>query len=424
MSIPLDRLYHYIESVASDVRNDNVLIYRFYPHGSKNTNDLHCTRKHTAEENMYCPHLICYDQEPLNYNLYKNVPIRLDKDFEFYGDPTTLPKRNLRIKPGNIYDHCLLLHSEKYSAEVDLYQQNQFIPVYYWSHALIARDWFRYASHVDFTKDIKKTFLIYNRAWSGTREYRLKFIDMLVENNLLDYCKTSFNPYDENQHYNNHIFVNSSWKPVNNLENYLDPTIATSNNSADFEITDYNSTEFEIVLETLFDDQRQQLTEKILRPISCKQPFILASTPGSLKYLHSYGFQTFGGIIDESYDKIQDPVKRMQSIIDTMKDIASWSPKYKSMQMKKINEITMFNHLHFFSDQFFNTIVTELKNNLINAFDYIENNNIGLQYRDLRIKNIPGMRQYRKNHPSVGRNKLNALKVVKEHRKRNRIGVK
>ena len=40
MSIPLDRLYHYIHDVAEQVRGDYVLIYRFWPHGSKNIEDL------------------------------------------------------------------------------------------------------------------------------------------------------------------------------------------------------------------------------------------------------------------------------------------------------------------------------------------------------------------------------------------------
>jgi hypothetical protein len=424
MSIPLDRLYHYIENIAKEVRGDDVIIYRFYPHGSKNIDDFRCTREHNGQEHTHCPQIMCYDQEPLNFDLYKDVPIRLDKNFNYTGDPADLPKRNLRVKTGNIYDQCLLLHSELNSLEVARYQKDQFVPVYYWSHAIIARDWFRYAPHADFVKNIKKTFLIYNRAWTGTREYRLKFIDMLIENNLLDYCKTNFNPYDENQHYTDHNFVDLAWKPIHNLECYLEPTSATSNNSADFEITDYNNTEFEIVLETLFSDQRQQLTEKILRPIACKQPFILAATPGSLKYLHNYGFQTFGEIIDESYDTIQDPIERMQSIINVMKDIASWTPEFKLIQLKKINKITAFNHAHFFSDHFVNTVLSELKNNLAYAFEYIENNTIGLHCRDLEIRNIPGIRQYRKNHALVKNNKLNALNTLKKYRKRNRKGVK
>jgi len=420
MSIPLDRLYHYIESIAKEIRGDNVIIYRFYPHGSKNVDDLHCLSQHTIEQFVNCPHIICYDQEPLNYDSYKNVPIKLGIDF--YGDSAMLPSQNLRTQVGNIYDHCLLLHSEKSSSEVITYQQDQFVPVYYWSHALIARDWFRYAPYVNFSKNVKKTFLIYNRAWEGTREYRLKFIDLLIENNLLDCCKTNFTPYDNKLHYNHHIFKNPNWQPVHKLEQYLEPTTATSNSSADFDVNDYNNTEFEIVLETLFDDTRQQLTEKILRPIACKQPFILASTAGSLKYLQHYGFKTFGDIIDESYDTIHDPVERMKSIIKTMRDIASWSSEYKTTQIKKIKQITEYNHLHFFSDYFFNTVVSELKINLFNAFEYIENNNIGLQFRNLKIKNIPGVRQHRKSHTCNSR--LATLEKLKKYRKKNRTGVK
>jgi hypothetical protein len=425
MSIPLDRLYHYIENIAKEVRGDDVIIYRFWPHGSKKIEDLQCLRHHTNDENIFLPHLICYDQEPLNYDLYKDVPIRLSvcKQFDLPDDPTTIPKRNLRVQIGNIYDKCLLLHSELNSPEVVRYQQDQFVPVYYWSHAIIARDWFRYAQHLNFSKDIKKTFLIYNRAWSGSREYRLKFTDLLIENNLLEYCKTNFNPYDNDYFYKDYIFQNLNWKPTHSLEKYLAPTTVTSHASADFDIEDYNNTEFEIVLETLFDDQRQQLTEKILRPIACRQPFILASTPGSLKYLQNYGFQTFGSVFDESYDLIQDPVKRMQCIVRTMREITSWSTDYKKTQMKKINDITQFNQEHFFSNDFFNTVVGELKTNLITAFNHIENTTIGTHYLDRAYRKIPGIRQNRRI-PESRATQPKIFAALKEYRKRNRKIVK
>lgn len=424
MSIPLDRLYHYIESVAQEIRDDNVLIYRFYPHGSKNINDLCCTRNHSFDEYTYCPHLICNDQEPLYYELYQDVPVWLGDDFVFVGDPATLPKRNLRLRLGNIYDHCLLLHSERNSAEVLKYQQNQFVPIYYWSHAIIARDWFRYAKYIKFNKNIKNTFLIYNRSWTGTREYRLKFADLLIKNNLLEYCQTSCNSYDNEHYYKTYNFKNPTWAPEHDLEQYFPPNSASSNYSADFDITDYNNTEFEVVLETLFDDSRHHLTEKTLRPIACNQPFILASTAGSLKYLRSYGFQTFGDIFDESYDLVTDATHRMNKIIELMKEISNWSPEYKLLQMKKIKEITEFNRLHFFSDQFFNTVVDELKNNLANGLEYIENNNLGLQCRDILIKNITGVREHRKSPRYNKNHRLNILNKLKDYRKRNRKIVK
>ena len=176
MSIPLDRLYHYIESVAQDVYGDTV-IYRFYPHGSKKIEDLNrLYNTYSALQQNICPLLICNDQEPLNFDLYKDIPMFGSELFsQTVKNRDTLPKPNLRWVYGNIYDKCVLLHSEQRSEEITKYKNNNFVPVYYWSHALIALDWFRYARYHNFNKPVNKNlkFLIYNRAWSGTREYQI-----------------------------------------------------------------------------------------------------------------------------------------------------------------------------------------------------------------------------------------------------------
>ena len=44
MSIPLDRLYHYIENIAEEIYSNPIIIYRFYPHGSKKHEDLTSTK--------------------------------------------------------------------------------------------------------------------------------------------------------------------------------------------------------------------------------------------------------------------------------------------------------------------------------------------------------------------------------------------
>ena len=382
MSIPLDRLYHYIESVAQDVYGDTI-IYHFYPHGSKKIEDLGDLRKYSITEKSLQPELICYDQEPLNYAVYKDLPPR---NFP-YGHLIDPPIANLRVGLQNIYDQCLLLHSEKNSAEVKKYQNNGFIPVYYWNHAIVARDWFRYAKHCR-VKSSSQTqlFLIYNRAWSGTREYRLKFLDLLIDYKIDSYCKTSFNVVDPetNCKYAQHNFLNKQLQVTNKLENYFSPTFAHSSASADFNIFDYNSTDIEVVLETLFDDHRIYLTEKILRPIAVGCPFIVASTPGVLKYLRDYGFKTFDTVFDESYDNIQDPLERLQSIVKLMKHISQWNDDQRTKKLKDMQEIVNFNKSHFFSSNFFNQIETELKINLYAGFVELENTNTSKKYIDRR----------------------------------------
>ena len=95
--------------------------------------------------------------------------------------------------------------------------------MYYWSHAIIALDWFRFAEHIKQKKQVKKTFLIYNRAWGGTREYRLRFADLLITLNLQDYCQTTINPVDPelNIPYTQYQFDNPAWRPRHTLENYF-----------------------------------------------------------------------------------------------------------------------------------------------------------------------------------------------------------
>lgn len=397
MSIPLDRLYHYLEGLTSD----DIIIYRCLPHGSKKIEDLKILsatkNKHNFHTNhltkeawlylMSTPTMICYDQEILDYDRF--LPEQLENFYnQLYQAPsyysyyhgssyfkTMITGMNLRaatVAPLNIFDRMLLCHSEKNSNELKKYENNGFIGVYYWAHALIARDWFRYAKHdpllVTDIDLLDRDFLIYNRAWSGTREYRLKFAELLVSADLLHSCSIAFNEFDNDQHYTQHQFKNKMLSINNtNLQTLLPKNTSLPTYSADYNCDDYNTSGMEIVLETLFDDARNHLTEKSLRPIACGKPFMLVSTPGSLKYLRSYGFKTFSGLIDESYDEIIDPLQRLVAIINEMKRISSMSTEEKKSLWDNLYRIADFNKKLFFSEQWENRIVSEYQSNLKNA---------------------------------------------------------
>jgi hypothetical protein len=367
MSIPLDRLYHYVETVAQDIYNDHVIIYRFWPHGSKNLKNLSLLKYYSWQERTIFPRIYCQDQEPLDYDFY-HIKINLHPWVEILKSINRYtPKGNLNYFNQSLFKKSILLHSEKQSYHVEKYQQDgELIPVYYWSHAVIARDWFRYAKHVKQNKQANRTFLIYNRAWSGTREYRLRFLELLVKLELQHNCLTSVNAIEPelNIHYNSHEFKNPAWKPQTVLENFFPTSTAQSHYSADFDIEDYEATDIEVVLETLFDDTRLHLTEKILRSIACGQTFILAGTYGSLEYLRSYGFVTFDDIWDESYDLVKDPEERLMRIADLMKQIANWTHTVRERKMAEARAIADYNKQHFFSQEFFNLVVNELRTNL------------------------------------------------------------
>jgi len=399
MSVPLDRLYNFLH----DIVNHDITIYRFWPHGSKKLEDL--TRLLPAVawvKEMTTPQVIFHDQEPLNFNLWTQ------DDFEQarhqYVDTRLIPHNplwhhplqvdfhtslHLRIMamPVNVYDYILLVHSEKNSKEAYTYFQHGFIPVYYWSHALIAADWFRYAVHdpvlqyraAAFAQD----FLIYNRAWTGTREYRLTFVDKLVQAELISNCRTSFAPVDSDLHYSRHQFANADLAITRtDLETVLPLNTHDPRASADYNNQDYAQTGMEIVLETLFDDSRWHLTEKALRPIACGKPFMLVATAGSLKYLRSYGFETFGDLIDESYDLETDPVARLTAVVQEMTRIAAMKPADKIVLWNQLHKIADRNKQRFFSAEWQARVVQEYVDNMNQALTTMNQNCTGKLWHD------------------------------------------
>jgi hypothetical protein len=383
MSIPLDRLYNFVDSLCGG----DIVIYRFFPYGSKKITDLSPVKN---ADPVCFNFMVCNDHEPLDYHAYSDPSVldelsanmpnfianQFDQKFMTELKPMLL-RKNLKLgmsDRGFSLNDILILHSEQKSSNLIAYENSGFIGVYWWSHAMIARDWFRYAQHdpeLLEPSNITHDFLIYNRAWSGSREYRLKFAELIVQNDLQTHCRMKFNPLDNGQHHSDHVYHNPGFLVTIALENYFDLNTFDAAASADYTNTDYKSTNIEVVLETLFDDQRWHLTEKILRPIACGQPFIIAATPGSLEYLRSYGFHTFSPLIDETYDTIQDPVARLKAITAEMRRITDLAVSQKQSLFAQLRTIAQHNRQWFFSSEFHHSIIRELQYNLKQGRDHL-----------------------------------------------------
>jgi hypothetical protein len=139
-----------------------------------------------------------------------------------------------------------------------------------------------------------------------------------------------------------------------------------SDASAIYNHNDFNNTAISVVLETVFD-ARIHLTEKILRPIACGHPFILAAGPGSLDLLRSYGFQTFTGYINESYDSITDNDERLSAIVQEMSRIQALPDQQRLALINSCRQISEYNRKLFFSEKFFNQVCNELIQNVCAA---------------------------------------------------------
>jgi hypothetical protein len=418
MSVPLDRLYHYLD----DCVNHDLLIYGWTLHGSRKLEDFGLLfdsmtpedwislRSKSTEQQFSLAiarsdHavMICHDQEPLDFDRYSFMDFQSIIRHRHQKDQEILPINNIDREsvvdycaklgwrglatPTNYYDSTLLLHSELHSSHVNNFEQQGYVPVYYWSHGMIAHDWFRYADHDPILKfnpnQITHDFLVYNRAWSGTREYRLCFAEQIVKNGLSQHCKMTFNSWD-NMQYGQHQFVNSAFQISNfELEKFFPKNNHNSNASADYCNTDYASSSIEVVLETLFDDTRWHLTEKTLRPIACGRPFMLVATAGSLQYLRHYGFKTFSGLLDESYDTIQDPRQRLQAVITEMSRVANLPQQEKIQLFVKLNQIAEHNKHHFFNG-FFDRVKQEYISNIDHAITTMNQHKTGKHDRNIR----------------------------------------
>lgn len=396
MSVPLDRLYNHLDGLC----NHDILIYRFYPHGSKKLSDLKTLSyaDQLSWKFVLKPGAICHDQEPLFFDQYSNTDM-LNYFLSDPGqkiDPEILARlqnyiqnqhlRSVIDSRYSIYDKTLLVHSEKNSNNLDQYIKAGFVGVYWWAHAALALDWFRYAQHdpalkVDLT-NINKDFLIYNRAWAGTREYRLKFTELIVDADLHNHCAMKFNVESEGNNYHNFTPNNSKFKiHRTDLETYFNPCKVDASASADYDSTDYQRIGIEVVLETLFDDSRWHLTEKSLRPIACGRPFILTGTAGSLEYLRSYGFKTFNGYIDETYDTITDPVQRLECICNEMKRISKLPAVEKNQLWQNLYNIADYNKKLFFSTAWQQGIFDEFVTNIRSGLCQLEQHKTGKYWK-------------------------------------------
>lgn len=401
MSVPLDRLYNHLDGLC----NHDVLIYRFYPHGSKkltNLLPLEDVDQHGWKYRIENPGAVCHDQEPLFFDQYSETdmldffkshsPTMSENPDSISRVQTLIKDQHLRSVIGtrySVYDKTLLVHSEQRSPDLDKYEQVGFVGVYWWAHAAIAIDWYRYAQYdsalIPDINSIQKDFLIYNRAWTGTREYRLKFTELLVDTGLHAHCITTFNTQSEGENYKDFSPKNSAFKiQRNDLQDYFNSCTVDGTASADYNNQDYQTTAIEVVLETLFDDTRWHLTEKSLRPIACGRPFMLAATPGSLQYLRNYGFKTFDGLIDESYDSIVDPAQRLDAICNEMKRISQLPADQKHDLWQQLYSIARYNQQLFFSKGWQDSIFREFVTNFESGMNTLEQSKTGKYWSKFR----------------------------------------
>jgi hypothetical protein len=103
----------------------------------------------------------------------------------------------------------------------------------------------------------------------------------------------------------------------------------------------------DIVTETLFNHPYPYITEKTMRPITSKRPFIVLGGAGILTLLQRKGFKTFNSIIDESYDAISDYSDRFDAVCDSINKFVSQPIEKIKQDVESVIDILEHNFRHY-----------------------------------------------------------------------------
>jgi hypothetical protein len=171
----------------------------------------------------------------------------------------------------------------------------------------------------------------YFDALLGVPKLHRDFIfDAVSDNNLSDKIVLSYNKKD---HWNPDRFIFEDhyiWEPGTNVNGKLiDGTTQVeyygvrTSLSLIIPIQIYNQTAYSIVAETNTDNTFSFFTEKTVKPILAKRLFVVFSGYKFLHNLRQLGFKTFDGIIDESYDLIQNSIERYTKAFEQIKILCS-----------------------------------------------------------------------------------------------------
>lgn len=304
-------------------------------------------------------HVLFYDQEPI-------WDLGLGKGYDHGDGAEWSTQKFLKI----------LANSEQSGSKKQVCKNRNMLDWYYFYHGFAALDWYRDAEYIGQDYDIQNAFLCLNHIVQGQRSYRVSLLARLAQQNILDRGSVSFHAdldgvleiidraHSEMSPTSRDLITNYI-TPATCLPRKLDDVIADGNLSAHFGYHEYRLWQrslLHVVTETVFYEPKLHLTEKVFKPIVAQRPFILVAAPGNLRYLKSYGFQTFGSWIDESYDDIQDSDQRLDAIASEVARFAAMSIPELTRVHQDMQPVLAYNKHHFFVE-FRRIIVNELVDN-------------------------------------------------------------
>jgi hypothetical protein len=124
----------------------------------------------------------------------------------------------------------------------------------------------------------------------------------------------------------------------------------------------YNQTAYSVVAETCFHDNFAFFTEKTSKPIIARRLFVMFAGRNYLANLRRLGFQTFDGIIDESYDQETDALIRWKRAWEQMQWLAA---QPQDQILEQIRPIVEHNFAHIMTTNWAERFRQEFEQDLV-----------------------------------------------------------
>jgi hypothetical protein len=323
----------------------------------------------TIIENSY---VFMHDQEPVDADLYGPLfQAVLDRNEDGY---PWFPG----VKP-NPFGHVIV--SERGELVEQLCAKYQWTGHYYFYHGWACLDWFRGYDRtflIPRARDRRptRTFMSPNRIVAGKRDHRVLFLYNVFKKGL------------EQNHISaprvcqyEHVDITSIAQKYTNVYQDITDVFEAADLPRLFagedqqEMHSYQLGNFceaadslvYVPTETVYFGRRTHLTEKTFKAVALEMPFVLVATAGSLEYLKEYGFQTFAGIFDESYDLETDDIVRVEKVTQLLKDLNNLSVTERQQIHRACLPVVEHNYHHFYSGAFANILWKELTQ-MLNEF--------------------------------------------------------
>jgi hypothetical protein len=304
-----------------------------------------------------------HDQEPVHLDLHKPL---FEKVIDYNHD--------IRIANGNYRKGGHVIVSEQGEYVEKLCNIYGWKSHYYFYHGWACRDWFRgydKAFLIPRAQDRTptKTFMSPNRIVAGKRDHRVLFLYNVfrhdLDNNYISAPRVC--PYEN-------VDISQIALKYNNIYPDIEQVFKDADLPRLFEgeetqvmtscwLGNYAEAQDSLVYvptETVYFGKRLHITEKTFKAIALEMPFVLVAPAGSLAYMRSYGFKTFGDVFDESYDLETDDVKRIEKVTKLLKDLDNLSPEDRQDIHRRCLTAVIHNYEHFYGGNFDRVLWREL----------------------------------------------------------------